>query len=191
MQRLEITGNLGSDAEFRSENGNEFVTFSVGCSERYKKADGSDVENTTWHSCIMNGKQENLMPYLKRGTRVFVRGEQRLRVFNSAKNHTIMAGSSVNVREIELIGAKPELVPSQLCDENGMLYNVVKLYWVQNYETSSGRPCVLFNPRRTDEQYNMDANGFVVPVQYSADVIAGQENTRTDNTQKEENAEPY
>lgn len=170
MQKIEITGNLGSDAEFRSENGNEFVTFSVGVTERFKKQDGTEVENTTWHSCVMNGRQEKLMPYLKRGTRVYVRGDQKLRVFNSAKNHCMMAGSSISVREVELIGAKAELVPMQLCDSNGVLYTTAKFYWVQPVN-GNPVPSVLFNPRNVDEKYNVDGNGFVTPVSANSTVV--------------------
>ena len=190
MQKIEITGNLGADAEFRSENGNEFVTFSVGSTEKFKKQDGTEVENTTWHSCVFNGRQEKLLPFLKRGTRVFVRGDQKLRVYNSAKNHCIMAGSSISVKELELIGAKAEQVPLQLCDEHGVLYTTAKFYWVQPVNGEKV-PAKLFNPKNLSEVYNVNDNGFVVPAVSDSSVNNAQSEEQTENGQNYENVEVY
>lgn len=183
MQKIEITGNLGADAEFRSENGSEFVTFSVGVTERFRKSDGTEVETTTWHSCVMGGSQEKLLPWLKRGSRVFVRGDQRLRVFNSAKNHCMMAGSSISVREVELLGAKSDDVPRQLCDGNGIVFDVVKCYWVRGFSGQSEG--VLVNPRRVEEVFRVDANGFVVLDGTTSAASTDASNTRVNTTKDE------
>lgn len=184
MERIEITGNLGSDAEFRSESGNEYVKFNVGCTDRFVKADGSKVERVTWYSCILNGKQENLIPYLKKGTKVFIRGEQKLRVYSSEKDRAMKAGANVTVRELELIGGRSELVPLELCDSNGILYITQKYYWAEK-PAHGEYPTELFNPRNLSERYIVDKNGFVTPAQTGTLATANQQgaNVQDENGQ--------
>lgn len=189
MQKIELTGNLGSDAEYRNDNGNEFIKFNVGVTERFTKQDGTKVEQVTWHSCVLNGRQDNLLPYLKKGTRVFVRGDQKLRVFSSEKDRAMKAGSNVSVRELELIGAKAEPVPQQLCDEHGMLYSPVKYFWIPANEDGT-RPTVLMNPKNTNERFNVDANGFIVLVA-PASSADSTEITQKEEPKQEENVEVY
>ena len=189
MERIEITGNLGSDAEFKSENGNEYVKFSVGCTDRFTKADGSKVERVTWYSCILNGRQENLLPYLKKGTKVFVRGEQKLRIYSSEKDRMMKAGANVTVRELELIGGKSELVPQELCDKDGLIYKTQKYYWAE--KPAKGKyPSELYNPRNLAERYIVDKNGFVTPTLPEPQAAANQQADET-TVQDEQNPEVY
>lgn len=189
MERIEITGNLGADAEFRNENGNEFIKFNVGVTDRYEKQDGTTVERVTWYGCILNGRQEKLLPYLRKGTRVFVRGEQKLRVYSSEKDRAMKAGANVSVRELELIGGKPELVPAELCDENGLLYKTLKFYWVAK-PADGNYPKLLKNPRNTAEQFIVSKDGYITPMQLAA--AAPAETSATDSNQTEvENVEVY
>lgn len=189
MERIEITGNLGANAEFRNENGNEFVKFNVGCTDRYEKADGSKVERVTWYSCILNGRQEKLLPYLTKGTKVYVRGEIKLRVFSSEKDRMMKAGANVTVRELELIGGITEAVPRQLSDEKGLLYNTMKCYWIEKPATGIF-PTMLQNPRNTAEKFNVDANGFVTPAKENSQQ-ATPETPEEQNQPNEEHVEVY
>lgn len=189
MERIEITGNLGSDAEFRSENGNEYVKFNVGCTDRFTKVDGSKVERVTWYSCILNGKQENLLPYLKKGTKVFIRGEQKLRIYSSEKDRAMKAGANVTVRELELIGGKSELVPHELCDKDGNLYRTQKYYWAEK-PAMGEYPSELFNPRNLNERYIVDKNGFVIPAQPETLATANQQDEQI-NGSNEQTIEVY
>lgn len=189
MERIEITGNLGWDAEFRSENGNEYVKFNVGCTDRFTKADGSKVERVTWYSCILNGRQENLLPYLKKGTKVFIRGEQKLRIYSSEKERAMKAGANVTVRELELIGGKSELVPQELCDKDGIIYKTQKYYWAE--KPSKGKyPSELYNPRNLSERYQVDKNGFVTPTQPEPLATANQQAEQV-NDENEQTVEVY
>ena len=189
MERIEITGNLGANAEYRNENGNEYVKFNVGCTDKYEKPDGSKVERVTWYSCILNGKQERLLPYLVKGTKVYVRGEIKLRVFSSEKDRMMKAGANVTVRELELIGGITEAVPRQLSDEKGLLYMTMKCYWIEKPATGI-YPTVLMNPRNTAEKFNVDANGFITPAQQT-EQQATPEQTEQVNQEHEENVEVY
>ena len=73
MQKIELIGNLGSDvnAEKFSEKG--FVRFRLACSRGPRSAD-DDGSRTTWYT-ITAYVSSGVIPYLKKGARVFVRGD--------------------------------------------------------------------------------------------------------------------
>ena len=120
MLQLQIIGNLGADAEIKDFNGRKCVAFNVAHTERYKDANGSQVESTTWVSCLWNSDGGKLLPYLKKGTQVFAEGSMSLRVFDSAKAHAKIAGANLSVRHLELVGGKKEDSPAP---ENGNAQN--------------------------------------------------------------------
>lgn len=103
MIKLSIIGNLGADAEVKNHNGKEFVSFRVAHTDRFTQ-DGQTKETTTWVSCILNGNGGNLLPYLKRGTKVFCHGDFSVRLYRY--NGEINAGLNLSVREIELCGGQ-------------------------------------------------------------------------------------
>ena len=80
MIKLSIIGNLGADAEVKNHNGKEFVSFRVAHTDRFTQ-DGQTKETTTWVSCILNGNGGNLLPYLKKGTKVFCHGDFSIRLY--------------------------------------------------------------------------------------------------------------
>lgn len=105
MFKVEIIGNLGADAVLQNVNGKEFITFRVAHTDKYtNQTTGEVTEQTIWASCLMNGRQEALSPYLKKGQKVFCRGNGSLRVFSSEKYKTMVAGLDLRVNEIELVG---------------------------------------------------------------------------------------
>lgn len=102
MVSIEIIGNLGADIEKVNANGSEFYSFNV-CDNR--KVNGQEV--SMWYGCNLNKVSDKLLPYLKRGQGVFVRGIPRYRIFDSAKYHCKMVAVEVFVNEIQLVGAAP------------------------------------------------------------------------------------
>jgi single-stranded DNA-binding protein len=68
MFKINAIGNLGSDAELRTSNGKEYMTFSIGCR--------TGKDETQWVS--VSSYQTNLAQYLKKGGKVFVDGMGRL-----------------------------------------------------------------------------------------------------------------
>lgn len=114
MMQLSIIGNLGADAERKSTNGRDYVTFRVAHSE--KQSDGS--ERTTWVSCIMSGNAGNLFDFLKRGTKVYASGRMGVRVYSSPKTKAWEAGVELSVDRVELCGQRVTLaaVKSALAD---------------------------------------------------------------------------
>lgn len=109
MIKVEIIGNLGADAQLQEKNGNRFVAFRVANTDKWvDKSTGQVIESTQWISCTLNGDGGALLPYLKRGTKVFVRGNAQFVIFSSAKTRQMEVGVNLFVREIELCGSQKE-----------------------------------------------------------------------------------
>lgn len=103
MLRLEAIGNLGADAECRNNNGSLYVVFRLAHSEKIANAQGVQ-ERTTWVNCSMQGDGGKLLQFLRKGVKVFVRGNVDLRIYKSAKDGAMKCGINLYVREIELCG---------------------------------------------------------------------------------------
>lgn len=100
MRRIEIIGNLGRDAELKvTGTGTSVCNFTVAAKSARKD------DESQWHSCALFGKRaETLAPYLKKGKRVFVRGEYKIRSWES--NGKSGTDVDVTVDEIELLSPK-------------------------------------------------------------------------------------
>lgn len=109
MIKLELIGNLGIDAQLQVHNGNKFISFRVANTDKWTdKVTGEIVSSTQWVSCTLNGDGGGLLPYLKKGTKVFVRGNAQFVIYSSPKTHQMEVGVNLFVREIELCGGKKE-----------------------------------------------------------------------------------
>lgn len=105
MIRLEVIGNLGADVEKRVQNGSTFFTFRVAHSEKkVAQSTGEVTTETTWISCSCNYISDKLLEYLKKGTKVFVRGFMSLKMFKY--DHEQRIGINLFATEIELCGGK-------------------------------------------------------------------------------------
>lgn len=103
MVSIEIIGNLGADARVVDANGARFVSFNLADN---RKVNGS--EQTQWYGCNINRDCTNLLPYLKKGQCVFVRGVPRYRIFDSSQHHCKMVAVDIFVNEIQLVGGSQE-----------------------------------------------------------------------------------
>lgn len=130
MLKAILIGNIGADAENKSSNGREFVTFRVAHSWSFTTSDGQTNAGTIWVDCI-GSNLKNVLPHLKKGQQVYVEGDVSLRVYSSKLERCMKAGITINVDSVQLIGAKPELVPREVVDpEDGNLHSVKKIYIV-------------------------------------------------------------
>ena len=79
----------------------------------------------------MNDTESKVIPFLKAGVKVFVRGNASLRVYSSPKDRMMKAGLQVSAWEIELCGGVSEDVPHprQLIDPSAGSLDVSKYYW--------------------------------------------------------------
>lgn len=177
MFKATIIGNLGASAELHKENGSEFVTFKVAHNERFKSSDGNTRETSVWISCLLNGRADNLRPYLVKGATVAVFGDLRLKTYHSAKMHALVAGADLFVRSIDLVGSKPDAIPSRLYDLNGVEHRVNKFY---NCETAKSQELLT----QAGERYMVDENGWLFPITTPGD------QTQADATNTETATQP-
>ena len=76
MNQATLIGHLGADAELRqTQSGESVANFSMATSERWTDKQGEKQEKTTWHRCVLWGKQADaLTPWLKKGKQCAVTG---------------------------------------------------------------------------------------------------------------------
>jgi single-strand DNA-binding protein len=75
LNRVQLIGNLGRDAETRFTNNNLGITsFSVATSYSYKGKDGNWVDGTTWHNITAFNLSDYYKDNLKKGKKVYVEG---------------------------------------------------------------------------------------------------------------------
>lgn len=97
MLFAEIIGNLGHDAAVKLINGKEYTSFDVAHSER--TAGGE--RRTVWVSVLRSGNGGQLLQYLKKGARVFVRGELSAKIYTT-RDGASNVSLSVMAREVQL-----------------------------------------------------------------------------------------
>ena len=164
MIKCEIIGNLGADCEVKESNGNKFGACRVAHTEKYTDAQGNVHDSTIWVDVVIPDADNKVIPYLKAGVKVFVRGNANLRVYSSQKDRCMKAGLTINAREIELCGGSSDAVPRQLIDPtNGQLFDVSKYYWVDKSTKGMKKSDVVDMTDAKGGRYQMDSLGFVVP----------------------------
>lgn len=165
MLKVELIGNLGADVEVKESNGSQFATFRVADTSRYKTQSGEDKEVTNWIDCSYNNVESKVLPYLKAGVKVFVRGNASLRVYSSKKDRCMKAGLQVSVQEIELCGGNNDTVPRQIIDpENGAIFDTAKYYWCNAPTKGMKKDDLKLLVDARGNQYAMNNQGFVAPV---------------------------
>lgn len=170
MFKVELIGNLGSDAQVKNDGGNAFVTFSVAHTDKWKDADGKEHDSTQWVDCILNNVESAIIPFLKAGVKVFVRGNARLRVYSSKKDRCMKAGVSVWVQEVELCGGSSDAVPRELIvPEDASIFAVQKFYWVALDTKGMKKDETRQLIDRQGRNYAMNAQGFVFECPESQD----------------------
>lgn len=165
MFKVEVIGNLGADAEVKRDQGYAFVTFRVAHSERWTDTEGKEQTSTTWIDCTMNNVESKVIPFLKQGVKVFVRGFGSLRVYSSKKDRMMKAGVTVKVLEIELCGGASDDVPRQLIEPNtGALVDITKHYWA-NIDTKALKKDDKFELiDKQGNRYSGNKAGFIIPI---------------------------
>lgn len=181
MLKVEVIGNLGADAETKESNGSKFVTFRIADTQKYKTQDGNEKEVTNWIDCTMNNAESKVIPYLKAGVKVFVRGNGDLRVYSSKKDRCMKAGLRVNVLEVELCGGNNDEVARQVIDPNdGTIHETKKFYWCDIDTKSLKKDEVKEIIDARGKLYIMNKQGFVAPAPTQSD-------ESTEETQAESN----
>lgn len=165
MLQTTCIGHLGGDAVTKNENGKEFSVFRIADTQKWTDDAGQTHEETTWVDCVMNGKPA-VLPYLKKGQQVFVSGSTKLRVYSSAKDRCMKAGLTINVRQVELLGAKSDDVPSLLYTEDGKNeVKVNKWYNAVSMQRDATQLEQIVLVSRSGERYLADRQGWLTKEQ--------------------------
>lgn len=161
MLQAMLIGHLGADAESKSTNGNEFITFRIANTDKWTDEAGQVHEQTTWVDCIMNGKPK-VFEYLKKGQLVYVAGSVSLRVYSSAKDKCMKAGMTINVRQVELLGGKSDDVPTLLLTEDGkQQVNVGKYFYAPADKSDNGTTKIRVLVSKSGERFIQDHDGWI------------------------------
>lgn len=161
MLQVTCIGHLGANAECKSSNGKEFVTFRIANTDRWTDQAGQVHEETVWVDCIINGKPK-VLEFLKKGQLVYVTGSVSLRVYSSAKDKCMKAGLTVNVLRIELLGGKSDDVPSVLFKEGDTReINVGKFFYAPGAALPDGQEGTTTLLSRSGERFVADKDGWV------------------------------
>lgn len=114
MLQLNVIGNLGADAKKVTGNFETFVSFNVAHVEKYTDRKGVQVERVIWVNVSINWNCEKLLPFLLKGTKVFVSGNMKTRIYQD-KNGNTFAGIDLQASNLTLCGGnKPETQPSSV-----------------------------------------------------------------------------
>jgi len=75
MNKIQLIGNLGKDAETRFTTNNVSVTsFGLATTSRIKGKDGNWVNETTWHNVVAFSLSDYIKNILKKGKKFYVEG---------------------------------------------------------------------------------------------------------------------
>lgn len=112
MNKQEIIGFIGQDAEVKDLGSNQVINFSVAVSESYvNKSTNEKVTNTIWYECAKWGNNTVIAQYLKKGTQVYIYGKPNNRAWQK-EDGSLVVVNGINVFEIELLGKKDSSEPS-------------------------------------------------------------------------------
>lgn len=149
MFQASVIGFLGADAVLNNNNGKQFVSFRVSHNERIINGDGIEQENTTWVSCTLNGNGGKLLQSLRKGTRVYVCGDARLRCYPSEKMRGYVAGINIFVRTLELCSAKPKDEEQQQEPEQ-QPQGIIEQYMQQKQQKQPAPKAAEKHPQQND-----------------------------------------
>lgn len=111
MLKAFVIGHLGQDANTQILNGHTVINFSVAHSERFKNQSGEQIERTIWVSCSWWTDRTTIVPYLIKGTQVFVEGQPDVRSFQK-RDGTNGVTLTLRVEKVQLLGSKKDNEPN-------------------------------------------------------------------------------
>lgn len=105
MIKLLVIGNLGKDAILNNVNGKNVINFTVAHTEKYKDAQGVQKDRTVWVDCSYWTDRTGVVPYLKKGTQVYVEGNPDVRTYTTQDGRN-GATLTLRVQSIQLVGTR-------------------------------------------------------------------------------------
>ena len=105
MIKLQVIGNLGKDCIVNNVNGKNVINFSVAHTEKYRDAQGTPKERTTWVECAYWTDKTGIAPYLKKGTQVYAEGTPDVRTYTTQDGRQ-GAALSLRIVSVQLLGSR-------------------------------------------------------------------------------------
>lgn len=112
MLKMSLIGNLGSDATLNQVSGKQVVDFNVAHTEKYKNNEGVEVNRTIWVKCAWWSEKSGIVPFLKKGTQVYLEGQPNVKTYTNNQGQTLPQ-LTLRVSLIQLLGGKQEQKPNQ------------------------------------------------------------------------------
>lgn len=103
MIKLQAIGHIGRDAELKNVGGKNVINFSIAHTEKNK--DGQ--EKTIWIDCAKWGETTGILPFLKKGTKVFVDGNPDIRTYTKTDG-TTATSLTLRIAHVELLGGQQQ-----------------------------------------------------------------------------------
>lgn len=104
MKKIIVTGNVGRDPEVRmDQNGNQFVTFSIGVSVGTKQNPKTD-----WVDISCNGRLADVAKnFVKKGSKLLVEGFPSVNAYINRDNKAV-GTLRINASNFEFIGSRQD-----------------------------------------------------------------------------------
>lgn len=111
INRVNISGNLGSDPELRATaSGMQVLSFLLAVNDRVKQQDGTWTDRPNWVSCTMFGTRADAVSrYLSKGSKVAIEG--KLRYSQWERDGQKRSKLEVIVEEIEFMSRQDAVQP--------------------------------------------------------------------------------
>ena len=108
-QQTVIMGNIGKIEQRFLPDGTSVVNFSVAVNDRYKKKDGTQVDETEWFNCVSWGKQSEIISqYFQKGSRIMVQGKMKTRTYDDQQG-VKRYQTNLKVSEFSFVDKKPDI----------------------------------------------------------------------------------
>lgn len=104
MIKMQVIGNVGTDAEVREVNGRKVINFSVAHNESYKDSQGVKQTRAMWVRCSYWPESVAIAPFLKKGTQVYVEGTPSVSAYET-QDRRPGASQELRVTRVELLSS--------------------------------------------------------------------------------------
>lgn len=109
MLKAQLIGYIGKDAVVSDYQGRKVINFNVAHSEKYRDAQGTQHEKTTWVSCSYWTDKTGVAQYLRKGTLVYVEGLPVADFYvNPQRDGDITGKLKFTVWKVELLGGSKD-----------------------------------------------------------------------------------
>ncbi|MBY6093801.1 single-stranded DNA-binding protein [Ferrimonas balearica] len=107
MNKLILIGNIGRDPEVKNfDSGDSIANVTLASSKKYKDRNGQQQEKTEWFNLTLRGGLMNVVPYLAKGSKIYVEAEADTREYQ--KDGETKRVTNWTVHKLELLTSKQQ-----------------------------------------------------------------------------------